>query len=210
VATNESERVERLWPTLDGLAWEVHHRMRPAQTARFLRLTPSRFAPAILAAGLVVSACTSVAPGWTFAPPPPVTPAPSAGASSDLPGTSPVASGTASGSPAASSGASAGASAGASDGGGGALLSVKAENIAFDVASLTAPANAAFQIKFENDDVSTQHDVAIKDSSGALKWQGDLITGKAETTYNVPALPAGSYTFICIVHPSMTGTLDIH
>ena len=196
--------------------------MRPALSPRIPRL-----APAILAAGLIVSACTSVAPGWTFAPPPAVTPAPSAGPSGDLPGTSPGASGAASASPgaspAASSGPSSGPSAGASsapsagasagasgDGGGGTVLNVKAENITFDVTSLTAPANAAFQIKFENDDPSTQHDVAIKDSSGALKWQGDLITGKSETTYNVPALPAGSYTFVCIVHPGMTGTLDLH
>lgn len=185
--------------------------MRPALSPRILRL-----APAFLAAGLIVSACAGAAPGWTFAPPPPVTPAPSAGPSGALPGTSPVASGGASASPAASSvgsaspAASSGASAGASGGVGGTLLNVKAENIAFDVTSLTAPADAAFQIKFENDDPSVQHDVAIKDSSGALKWQGDLITGKAETTYNVPALPAGSYMFICIVHPSMTGTLDLH
>jgi plastocyanin len=28
-------------------------------------------------------------------------------------------------------------------------------------------------------------------------------------TYDVPALPAGTYTFICIVHPNMTGTLTV-
>ena len=28
-------------------------------------------------------------------------------------------------------------------------------------------------------------------------------------TYNVPALAAGTYTFICIVHPNMTGTLTV-
>ena len=191
--------------------------MRPVITPRILHL-----APAVLAVGLIASACTGVAPGWTFAPPPPATPAPSAGASDVLPGTSPLTSAGASASPVGSPGASAspvgslgasptaGASAGASGGGSGAVLSVKAENIAFDVTSLTAPANAPFQIKFENDDVGTQHDVAIKDSSGALKWQGDLVTGKAETTYNVPGFAAGSYTFVCIVHPSMTGTLDIH
>jgi plastocyanin len=28
--------------------------------------------------------------------------------------------------------------------------------------------------------------------------------------YQVPALPAGSYPFVCDVHPSMTGTLTVH
>ena len=169
----------------------------------------------MLAVTLVASACTAAAPGWTFPP--------ARGArTTSQPG--------ASTGPAASGGLAARARAAAparvrprgrpsgglppravSGGGtGGAVSNVKAENIAFDVTSLTAPANAPFQIKFENDDAGTQHDVAIKDSSGALKWQGDLVTGIAETTYNVPALPAGSYTFVCIVHPTMTGTLDIH
>ena len=181
--------------------------MRPVIASRLLRL-----ASAILALGLTVRACAGTAPGWTFAPPPPATPSPSAGSSGALPGASPVTSAGASSGPGASATAGAGSSAVASGGGGGggALLTVKAENIAFDVTSLTAPANAAFQIKFDNQDQGTQHDVAIKDSSGALKWQGDLIAGIAETTYNVPALPAGSYTFVCVVHPSMSGTLDIH
>jgi plastocyanin len=190
--------------------------MRPVITTRTRRL-----APAILALGLTLSACAGAAPGWTFAPPPSATPVPSAGASSDLPGTSPgaTAGSSAAASPSAGASSAASPSAGASDtaspsagasGGGGVLLNVKAQNIAFDVTSLTAPADAGFQIKFDNEDQGTQHDVAIKDSSGALKWQGDLITGVDETTYNVPALAAGSYTFVCVVHPNMTGTLDIH
>ena len=28
-------------------------------------------------------------------------------------------------------------------------------------------------------------------------------------TYEVPPLPAGPYAFICTVHPSMTGTLNV-
>ena len=38
-------------------------------------------------------------------------------------------------------------------------------------------------------------------------WLGDLVTGVATTTYNVPALKAGTYPFVCTVHANMTGTL---
>ena len=34
-------------------------------------------------------------------------------------------------------------------------------------------------------------------------------TGVTTTTYTVPALPAGTYPFICTVHPNMTGTLTV-
>jgi plastocyanin len=89
------------------------------------------------------------------------------------------------------------------------VLNIKALNTAFDVTSLTAPAEEPFQIAFDNEDNGVPHNIAIKDSAGNVAWKGDLITGVAQTTYDVPALPAGSYTFICQVHPSMTGTLEV-
>ena len=51
------------------------------------------------------------------------------------------------------------------------------------------------------------HNVAIKDAGGAQKFKGELVTGPMEIDYQVPALAAGDYTFVCIVHPNMTGTL---
>jgi cytochrome c oxidase subunit 2 len=81
--------------------------------------------------------------------------------------------------------------------------------ISFEQSSLQAPADRAFAIHFTNRESGTPHDVAIKDSSGKTLFQGDVITGPAEATYAVTAMAAGSYTFFCAVHPSMTGTLTV-
>jgi plastocyanin len=168
-----------------------------------------RLAPLLVAAVLLASACTSTASaGWTFEPAPPTaSPAAVSPGASAAPSAS-VAPATASPGAPASTTASAPAS-GATGGAGGTVLKIKALNIAFDVSSLTAPAGQPFQIDFDNEDQGTQHDVAIKDSTGAMPFRGDLVTGIAQATYNVPALPAGTYTFVCVVHPSMTGTLDV-
>ena len=39
--------------------------------------------------------------------------------------------------------------------------------------------------------------------------KGEMVTGVAQKDYQVDALPAGTYTFVCQVHPSMTGTLTV-
>jgi plastocyanin len=83
--------------------------------------------------------------------------------------------------------------------------------VAFDKTDLAAPAGVAFQIKFTNNDAGIPHNVAIhKDSpTGAIVWQGEIFSGTDSRTYDVPALPAGTYGFSCVVHPNMTGTLTV-
>ena len=82
-------------------------------------------------------------------------------------------------------------------------------NIAFDVKELSAPADTTFQIDFDNQDAGIPHNVEIKDGNGQTVFLGDIFTGPAKITYQVPALAAGTYTFICTVHPNMTGTLTV-
>jgi cytochrome c oxidase subunit II len=91
----------------------------------------------------------------------------------------------------------------------GPVVQAEAQGIAFTTTALQAPANTAFTIHFKNADAAVPHNIEIKDPSGATVFKGDIITGPAETDYSVPALPAGSYTFNCTVHPNMTGTLTV-
>jgi mono/diheme cytochrome c family protein/plastocyanin len=115
----------------------------------------------------------------------------------------------ASGSPAPSSAPGASGAPSESQAPGGAVLQESALNIAFEVASLSAPADTAFQIQFDNKDAGIPHNIAIHDANGAELFKGEIITGPAQATYDVPALKAGTYTFVCSVHPNMTGTLTV-
>ena len=192
--------------------------MRPATASRLARL-----APVLVASALLLGACvTTAAPGWTFEPPPSVaSPAPSAGGSAAPSGsvapsasgsTAPSASASVAPSPSASASASAGTSASASPSSGGAegpTIKLTASNITFDQSEIEAPAGQAFHIAFTNNDAATQHNVQIKASDGSEPFKGALFTGPGTTTYDVPALTAGTYTFSCVVHPSMTGTLTV-
>ena len=94
-------------------------------------------------------------------------------------------------------------------GGGAADVTVDAMGIAFTQTSWTAPANQAFTIAFSNQDPGTPHNIELKDSTGAVVFKGDIFNGVDTRIYQVPALPAGDYTFSCVVHPNMTGTAKL-
>ncbi len=90
-------------------------------------------------------------------------------------------------------------------------LALVAQNIAYDKTELAAPANSPFQIQFDNQDASIPHNVAIHEGSptGAEVFKGEVFPGPAQKTYDVPALKAGAYAFVCSVHPNMNGTLTV-
>ncbi|MBA2374485.1 MAG: cytochrome c oxidase subunit 4 [Chloroflexi bacterium] len=100
-----------------------------------------------------------------------------------------------------------GGSGGPPTGGG---LQIAARDVAFSTATLTAAAGQPLTIEFDNQDAQP-HNVAIhKDSpTGAEVYKGEIFTGPAKKTYAVPPLEAGTYGFVCTVHPTMTGTLTV-
>jgi plastocyanin len=91
----------------------------------------------------------------------------------------------------------------------GATLHIAAQNIQFDTHHLDAPAGQPFVLEFDNNDPGIPHNVEIKDANGASMFKGQIITGPAKASYQVPALAAGSYMFLCDVHPTMTGALAV-
>jgi len=91
----------------------------------------------------------------------------------------------------------------------GPVVEVAAQNIAFTTPTITAAADKPFAIHFKNEDAGVPHNVAIKDASGKEAFKGEIVTGVTDVNYAVPALAGGTYTFVCSVHPNMTGTLTV-
>ena len=88
-------------------------------------------------------------------------------------------------------------------------LDLAAKDIQYDKASLDAPADQPFTIKFQNNDPTVTHNVAIHDAAGQEVFKGEIFAGVDVRTYPIPPLKAGAYTFSCTVHPNMTGTLTV-
>jgi Cupredoxin-like domain len=93
--------------------------------------------------------------------------------------------------------------------GAGGGLELHAKGIAFVETSLTAPADQPFDLHYFNEDAGIPHDVAFRDASGAEVFKSEVITGVADAVVKVPPLAAGTYQYICTIHPDMTGTATV-
>ena len=160
-------------------------------------------AAAFAALTFLIAACASSdEAGWTYAPPP--TEVAASGAPSGEPGSpAPSVEPSAAPSAPASAAPSAPASPATSPAPGGQAVTVTAANIAFDPTELQVPADTPFTLEFVNNDASVPHDVAIRDQAGTEVFKTDVFPGVETRSFDAPALAAGSYTWVCTVHPNM-------
>jgi hypothetical protein len=93
------------------------------------------------------------------------------------------------------------------------VLEVHAKNSQFDTTQLEGPRHCEpFTIALTNDDRVWEHNVTIElmDVEGTVLFAGGLVTAPETVTYDVPALPAGEYRFVCSVHSDfMRGTIVV-
>ena len=82
---------------------------------------------------------------------------------------------------------------------------IVAKDLAFQPTEVAAPADEPFTIVLDNQE-DLPHNLQIKDASGAEVFNGEIIN-KGQVSNSIPALAAGSYPFLCQVHPDMTGTI---
>ncbi len=95
----------------------------------------------------------------------------------------------------------------------GTAFKITAKDIAYDITSLTVPANTPFTIDFTNaDPPGVTHDIAIRAADKTTEVENQaVINGGDSTTYSYKGLAPGTYVFICSIHPipQMTGTLTV-
>jgi plastocyanin len=88
-----------------------------------------------------------------------------------------------------------------------------AKDIAFDLRAIAVPADTPFTITLDNQDppgVVHDADVRQPDKTTVVVDQA-VVNGGQSVTYSYDGLAAGSYIFICSIHPvpNMTGTITV-
>lgn len=93
----------------------------------------------------------------------------------------------------------------------GVLLKIVAASNRWDTSALSAPAAKIWHLELTNQERTIPHNFTV--SSGPAyeeRIYGTPNVKKGTFRYDIPALPAGSYLFMCTLHANtMTGTLAI-
>jgi plastocyanin len=85
---------------------------------------------------------------------------------------------------------------------------LSAVDVAFDREAIEVPAGRPFVLVFENRE-ALSHNVSLYADPASQRrvFEGLLFAGPATRWYPIPALEAGTYAFVCDLHPSMRGEL---
>lgn len=96
-------------------------------------------------------------------------------------------------------------------------LSLSAMNTLYSTNQLAAPANTPFVIHFTNAETSAANGPIINDHNVSIQTGETILFnplppvkfGRQADYFITAGLSAGTYQFVCIVHPRMRGTLTI-
>jgi hypothetical protein len=82
-------------------------------------------------------------------------------------------------------------------------ITIVAEGVKFNTATVNVPADTAFKLALDNRDPKTPHDFDILDPAGGKLFDGKDFPGPEIRVYDIPPIPAGTYPFICSIHPDL-------
>lgn len=89
-------------------------------------------------------------------------------------------------------------------------VDIFADDLAFDVDTIEAPAGEAFTITLNNLELMAHNVSVYTEQGGDAIVVGDFANNEGDTVETeVPALEPGEYYFLCDVHPDMDGTLVV-
>lgn len=86
---------------------------------------------------------------------------------------------------------------------------VEAASLAFAPRVVQTAAGRSVQLVLRNRDSRVPHNLELR-SAGQVAFKGEMVTGPADIVYSIGPLGAGSYEFLCTVHPTMTGTIEVN
>ncbi len=98
------------------------------------------------------------------------------------------------------------------------VLDPETDEIDWDDVTVTlSAAEDASVLVFRNDDEGVPHDIDVFETEDAMNearedervFDGEIIQGPSQTTYEFETPESGEYPFHCSVHPQMTGTVTV-